>query len=158
VVETNRYYHNYRDRLDDGPSPDPEMFVFLALTVQMGHGVRDKLTDYWSTLDQLYTPFYGTIMKRDRYLHILRYLHFTNNRNEPDRTDKNFDRLWKIQDLFEILNATFSKFYKPSENLAIDEVIVSFKGRVIFKQYIPKKRISASKFSNFVTRLDTCMT
>ena len=45
-----------------------------------------------------------------------------------------------MTDLFEILNATFSKFYNPSENLAIDEVIVSFKGRVIFKQYIPKKR------------------
>jgi len=78
-------------------------------------------------------------MKRDRYLHILRYLHFTDNRNESDRTEENFDRLWKIRDPFEILNATFSKFYNPSENLAIDEVIVFFKGRVIFKQYIPKK-------------------
>jgi len=50
VVETNRYYHNYIDRLDDGPSPEPdvteaEIFVFLALTIQMGHSVRDKLTD-----------------------------------------------------------------------------------------------------------------
>jgi len=102
--------------------------LFLALTVQMGHGVRDKLTDCWSTLDQLYTPFYGTMMNRDRYLHILRYLHFTDNRNEPDRTDENFDRLWKIRDLSEILNNTFSKFYNPSENLAIDEVIVLSKG------------------------------
>ena len=145
VVETNRYYQDYIDGLDDGPSPEPdvteaEMFVFLALTIQMGHVVRDKLSDYWSTLDQVYTPFYGAMMKRDRYLHILRYLHFTDNRNEPDRTDENFDRLWKIRDLSEILNSTFSKFYNPSENLAVDEVIVSFKGRVIFKQYIPKKR------------------
>jgi len=50
-VETNRYYQYYIDGLDDGPSPEPdvteaEMFVFLALTVQIGHGVRDKLTDY----------------------------------------------------------------------------------------------------------------
>jgi hypothetical protein len=45
-----------------------------------------------------------------------------------------------IRDLFEILNSTFSKFYNPSENLAVDEVIVSFKWRVIFKQYIPNKR------------------
>ena len=80
------------------------------------------------------------MMKPYRYLHILRYLHFTDNRNEPNRTVENFDRLWKIQDLFEILNATFSKFYNPSENLAVDEVIVSFKGRVIFKQYMPIKR------------------
>jgi len=52
VVETNRYYQDCIDRLDDGPSPEPdvteaEMFVFLALTIQMGHGIRDKLTDYW---------------------------------------------------------------------------------------------------------------
>jgi len=50
VLETNRYYQDYIDRLDDGHCPEPdvteaEMFVFLALTVQMGHGVRDKLTD-----------------------------------------------------------------------------------------------------------------
>ena len=145
MVETNCYYQDYIDRLDDGPSPEPDvneakMFVFLALTMQMGHGVRDKLTDYWSTLDQLYIPFYGTMMKWDQYLHILHYLHFTDNRNEPDRTDEKYDRLCKIRNLFEILNATFSKFYNPSDNLAIDEVIVSFKGRAIFKQYIPKKR------------------
>ena len=79
------------------------------------------------------------MMNRDRYLHILRYLHFTDNRNEPDRTDENFDRLWKIRDLFEILNDTFSKLYNPSENLAIDEVIVSFKGTVIFKIIHTKK-------------------
>ena len=109
------------------------MFVFLALTIQMGHGVRDKLTNYRATVDQLYTSFYGTMMKRDRCLHILLYLHFTDNRNEADRTDENFERPWKIRDLSEILNATFSKFYNPSENLAIDEFIVSFKGRMIFK-------------------------
>jgi len=73
----------------------PKWLCFLALTIQMGHGVRDKLTDNWSTLDQLYTTFYGTMMKRDRYLHILRYLHFT-DKNEADRTDEKFDRLWKI--------------------------------------------------------------
>ena len=70
VVETNCYYHDYINRLDDGPFPEPdvteaETFVFLALTIQMGHGVRDKLTDYWATVDQLYTPFYGTVVKRD---------------------------------------------------------------------------------------------
>ena len=34
---------------------------------------------------------------------------------------------------------TFSKFYSPSEHLIIDEVIVLYKERVIFQQYIPKK-------------------
>jgi len=40
VLETNCYYHDYTDRLDDGPSPEPdvteaEMFVFLALPIKM---------------------------------------------------------------------------------------------------------------------------
>jgi hypothetical protein len=144
VVETNRYYHDHLDRLDEGPSPLPdvtqaEMLVFLAITIQMGHDLWDKLTDYWATSDQLYTPFYTNAMKPDRYLHILRFLHFTDNKNEPDRKDENFDRLWKILNLFEILNRTLSKSYNPSEHLAIDEVIVLYKGRAIFKQYIPKK-------------------
>ena len=78
-------------------------------------------------------------MKRDRYFHILRFLHFTENKNEPDMTDENSDWLWKMWNLFEILNQKFSKFYNPSEHLAVDEVTVLYKGRVIFRQYIPKK-------------------
>jgi hypothetical protein len=43
VKATNCYYHDYTDRLDDGSSPEPnvteaEMFVFLALKIQVGHG------------------------------------------------------------------------------------------------------------------------
>jgi len=41
--------------------------------------------------------------------------------------------------LFEIVRTNFSKFYNPSEYLAVDKVIVKFKGRIVFKQYIPKK-------------------
>jgi len=33
----------------------------------------------------------------------------------------------------------YAKFYNPSQNLAVEEIIVKFKGRVIFRQYIPMK-------------------
>jgi hypothetical protein len=60
VVQTNRYYHDYTDRLDNGPSPEPviteaEMFVFLSLATKMGHGIMDKMRDCWGTVYQLYT-------------------------------------------------------------------------------------------------------
>jgi len=61
--------------------------------------------------------------------------------------------------LFEIIRMNFSKFYNPSENLAVDEIIVKFKGRIVFKQYIPKNaNVSASKCSNCVTLQDIHMT
>jgi len=73
---------------------EAEMFSFLALTLQMGHTVQDRLEDYRTKMEQLGTPFYGQTMALARYCHILRFLHFTgNNRNGVDRTD---DRLWKI--------------------------------------------------------------
>jgi len=141
-METNRYYHQFLNNFDDRPSPqhevtEAEKFAFLVLTLQMAHTVQDRLEDLWTKMEQLHTPFYGQKMGRARYCHILHFLHFTdNNKNGVDRTD---DRLWKIRDLYEILRTNFSKFYNPSEHLAVDEVIVKFNGRVLFKQNIPKK-------------------
>jgi len=33
----------------------------------------------------------------------------------------------------------FPKFYSPSEHLAVDEIIVLFKGKVIFRQYFTQE-------------------
>ena len=57
---------------------------------------------------------------------------------------------WKIRTVFDTLNQAYHKFYNPSENLAMDEVIVKFQGRVIFWQYILKKMklLASSSFSS----------
>jgi hypothetical protein len=115
--------------------------IFTALALQMGHIVKDTLHDYWSRLKQMQTPFYGETMTRDRFLHILRFLHFADNSWRPD-PGKGYDRLWKIRTIFDTLNQVYPKFYNPSEHLAVDEVTVNFQGSVIFRQYIPKKRKS----------------
>jgi hypothetical protein len=68
-------------------------------------------------------------MTRDRFLHILRFLHFADNSERPDQ-DEEYDQLWKLTTVFDTL----------SDNYAVDKVIVKFRGTVIFRQYIPKKR------------------
>jgi len=45
-----------------------------------------------------------------------------------------------LRTVFDTLDDNYAKFYNPSENLTVDEVIVKYRGRVIFRQYIPKKR------------------
>jgi hypothetical protein len=69
----------------------------------MGHDIKDTLKAYWSTVEQFSMPFYRKTMKRDRFFHILRFLHFT-NRDKPDKRDDNFDRLWKMGSIFDMLN------------------------------------------------------
>ena len=74
-------------------------------------------------------------------------------------TDDSRDRLWKMQDLFEIQSVNFSKFYIPSKHLAVDEGIVTWNGRVIFKLFILQKcNVLASECRNYVTPLVTHMT
>ena len=86
------------------------------------------------------TRFYSSAMKPGKCLHILRLLHFTDNNTEPENTEENFDNIRKMRNLFEIIKKMFSKLYSPSEHLALDEVIVLFKGRVIFRLHVPKKQ------------------
>jgi len=50
VVETNRYYHDCLVNTDEKHHPqcdvtEAEMFVFLALTLQMGHTIQGRLED-----------------------------------------------------------------------------------------------------------------
>ena len=160
-METKRHYRGHLEGIDDGPSTlldatAAEMRVFLAITIQIGNWIRDKVTDYWATTNQFHTHLYSSAMKRDRHLHILRFLHFTDKNNERHMKDENSDRLWKKRSLFEIPHKTFSKFYSPSENLDVDQVIVLFKGRVFSDNtYSRNTNVLASKFTNHMTRLDT---
>jgi len=106
VEETNRHYWIYFDTLDKGWSPLPdvtiqEMYSFLAIIVQMGHDQKDMMKAYWNTAEQFSMFFYGK-MKQDRFYHILRFLHFSDNKNRPDKKDK----LWKMKILQS--NWTFS--------------------------------------------------
>jgi hypothetical protein len=129
---------------DEGPSPqldvtEAEMSAFVALTLQVGHTVQGRLEDYWTNLGQLFYQFYGQIMVCSSYYHILQFLHFKDNsRNGVAMMDDSHDKLWTKRDLFGILRTNFSKLYNPSEHLASDEIIVKFRGWVIFKQYTPK--------------------
>jgi hypothetical protein len=59
-----------------------------------------------------------------------------------------------MRTIFDTLNDAYEKYYNASKHLAIDEIIVIFKGRVVFRQYIPKKHVLESRSSRSVTQLD----
>jgi len=55
--------------------------------------------------------------------------------------DKNYDRLWKMRTVFDKQDNANSKYYNPTESLALNEIIVLFKCTLVCKNwsYIPKK-------------------
>jgi hypothetical protein len=59
---TNRYYWQYLETLNKRQFPLlcmilQEMFLFLAITLQLEHDQRDTLKLYWTTLQQFFSPF-----------------------------------------------------------------------------------------------------
>ena len=97
----------------------------------MGHCQHHRFKE-WSREEQYCTPFYSNVMARNCFFHIFRFLHFENNDNPPNHDNPNYDRLWKTQKILDTVNNKFCEVYNPTEHLAVDEVIVLYKGRVVF--------------------------
>lgn len=47
--------------------------------------------------------------------------------------------MWKIRQIFYVLYSEFSELYHPVEHMAVDEVVIKFKGKVIFQHNSPNK-------------------
>ena len=127
--------HNLRGHLHNFTIP--ELKAWLGLTLNMGLVRKNSIQSYWSKKSVIQTPIFPNTMSRDRYLHILRFLHFTDNDNAPDLADPNRDKLWKIKPFLNAL--LFTAVYAPSQNLSLDETLIKFKGRVQCRQFLPLK-------------------
>ena len=111
------------------------MYLFRAIFMLMAHMKKFKSKDYWSTDPLIATPVFGDIMSRDRFLLLLKFLQFNDNRYQPEG-----DRSYKIKPVLQGLKQKFRRVFVPYQNLCIDESLILHKGRLSFKQYIPSKR------------------
>lgn len=99
------------------------------------------MQDYWRQKEWLFhIPLSVEVMPRDRFLQIYRYLHVSDDTQFVPRGDANHDLLFKVCALMTLLQTRFQTVYCPACELSIDESMISFKGRIYFRQYIPSKR------------------
>ena len=104
------------------------MLGFLAVVLNMGIIQLGNLKDYWRTDDTTDLPFFRSVFSRDRFFQIFGALYV----GDPTVTTKQA----KIQPLLDKLCTSFSSSYTPHQQISIDESVISFKGRVAFKQYL----------------------
>uniref|UniRef100_A0A0N4WU61 DDE_Tnp_1_7 domain-containing protein n=1 Tax=Haemonchus placei TaxID=6290 RepID=A0A0N4WU61_HAEPC len=136
VTETNRYAKEkmvVRNK-DLTDTTVEEMKRFLGICLYMGIVELPSMRDYWST-----KPIFGCsvatkIMARNRFEVLLSCLHFVDNENADKES-----RLYKIQPVLDLLNTSFQRMYKPEKEICIDETMVPFKGRIVFKQFNKSK-------------------
>src|ERR1700722_7813348 len=128
VNETNKYKSLSNTSV-------PKIYSFLATVMLIAHTKKNRIKDYWSTDQLIFTPMFAQIFFRDRFLSILKFLHFNDNQQQHSG-----DQLHKIKPILDSLRKKFKLCIKPYKNLCIDESMMVWKGRLNFKQYIPSKR------------------
>ena len=117
----------------------PELMAFIAISVAMGMLRLPRVVDYWSTHNILATPWFPSVMSRDRFLMILRYIHLADSSQQKKKGEDGYDPLYKVRPLIDHLNAVFPQYYQPARYLSIDEMMIGTRCRVAFLQYIQKK-------------------
>jgi len=131
------------------PITEDELWIMITLSINMGHVIKGQLKDYWSQDPLLYTPIYGESLSRNRYLQILRYLHFSNNEEVSNHSLK------EIKPVIDHLKEKFGNTIIAGEKLCIDESLVLWKGKLKFKQFLPLKR---HRFGMKIFELADCET
>jgi hypothetical protein len=111
-----------------------EMRRFFGMLLYMGILQLPIIFQYWR-LHKLYNlPLFRSLMSRNRFQLLLRYFHFS----KDDEQNKN-NRLHKINPILQRFNSFMSEIYYPERDLSIDESMVLWRGRLIFRQYIKNK-------------------
>lgn len=111
-----------------------EMKNFICILIMMGLQPLPSLAHYWRQ-DDVYCSRVPDIMARNRFELLLRMFHVSDNEKvQPG------DRLSKINNLVKMLNEKFKMYVEPKDKVCIDESVVPFLGRLIFRQYLKNKR------------------
>lgn len=91
---------------------------------------------YWDSGADVGNQFVKEAMRRDRFVTIMRYMHWADN-SQVSTSDK----LWKIRPVIDMLQANFLVNFVPISYLNYDESMVKYYGRHSLKQFIRGKPI-----------------
>ena len=151
-IQTNLYASQYIDAQPNLPphsrvqswteTDNAEMKKFLGLILLTGIVKMPSYEKYWSNNKNLiyHHPIFGAVTTRNRFQLILRFLHFHDNENMLERGQPGYDRLYKIRPILDHLFEKFQEIYTPRRDICVDESLLLWKGRLIFRQYLPLKR------------------
>ena len=101
--------------------------VYTCSNKMLNHYILCR--SYWSKNWPFNSHNFASLMSSRRFELILRFIHLNDSETQPSRGYPEFDKLYKIRPFLNIFLQSFRDSYTPSQNLSIDESMISFKGR-----------------------------
>jgi hypothetical protein len=146
--ETNRYAGQYlathalkpHSRFQQWTDTTPgEMRVFIGLIIAMGLVKQPAVSDYWSTDPVVDMPFFRSVMSRNKFLSLMSFFHVADNSVAVARGQPGYTPLQKLGEPYKSILTNFRLVYTPTQNIAIDEGMVPWRGNLHFRVYSPDK-------------------
>ena len=116
-----------------------EFKTYLRLCMMMGICVLPQTAGFWSSDPYLEKRGIISKMTNNRFEEICQYLQFLDSSNEPPKGSPKYDHLYKCRPVLTKVVENVQWAYYPGQNIAIDEAMIAFKGRLEFRQYMPAK-------------------
>lgn len=116
-----------------------ELKIFFGLLFHTGTIKMSRIEDYWKPSKLFNLNIFRSCMSRNRYMLIMRALNFCKT-PESENDFQNVSRIYKIESVLNYFNNKMNEVYQPSKNLSLDESMILWRGRLLFRQYIKNKR------------------
>ena len=113
-----------------------ELFVWVALQIMMMRAWSGAQDAYWQGTGAFDASQY---MSRRRFYWIKRYLRFSDAKQRVEPGEAGYDPLYLLRVLVDTFNFTFRKYWRLSEWVSLDEMMINFKGNNPFHRFVPRK-------------------
>ncbi len=139
---------------------DVELQAYMEVLLLAGveKHKRQPIKEMWTTEPAFRKHPFPAAMSRTRFKHISRFLRFDDLTTRKQRRE---DKLAPIRDLFDSFVRNLQNLVQAGENITIDEMLASFRGKCPFRVYMKSKPgrygikiwAAVDTFSKFVLQL-----
>lgn len=102
-----------------------ELRIYLVILIYMGIFQQPTTLDYWKMSDEYHQHRFTQYMTLTRFHQVKHFFHISPP-SEPNNNDSWFS---KVEPLSSKLGSAYCRYYVPSTDVSVDEMIVRFKGR-----------------------------
>jgi hypothetical protein len=112
-----------------------ETMKLLAFFLLQGLHQKPDNKSYFCQREILEMPIILELFSKRRF----HFLHFVDNEIYDEATCSS-KRLYKLKPILDHLNAKFRSVYTPERDVSVDKSLIMWKGRLLWKVYIPSER------------------
>lgn len=152
-IQIGKLSENFKRERDCKKTDSREIYALIGLLYLGGvfKSSHTNVKDLWSA-DGTGISIFHTTMSYKRFLNLIRFISFDdlNSRDEREAVDN----LTGIRNFFDKFITRCQEAYNIGKYITIDNMLVPFRGKCKFRQYIPKRKVKYG--IKIFTLVDAC--